>query len=78
MPKVAVNAFKKLPKLNYSRVRFIFCDERLVPFDDAESTFGAYKKTFIPEMEGNVTDENFIVIDPRMAGWLLFYNEKWD
>lgn len=36
-----------VPNLDCSQWLVGFCDERLVPFDDAESTFGLYKVTVI-------------------------------
>ena len=32
-------------------MKFVFCDERLVPFDDADSTYGVYKKSDIFKLE---------------------------
>ena len=34
-------------KVDWAKVKFVFCDERLVPFDDADSTYGVYKKSDI-------------------------------
>ena len=38
-------------KVDWSKVKFVFCDERLVPFDDADSTYGVYKKSDIFKLE---------------------------
>ena len=37
--------------MDWSKVKFVFCDERLVPFDDADSTYGVYKKSDIFKLE---------------------------
>ncbi|XKL60311.1 hypothetical protein PGB90_001327 [Kerria lacca] len=50
---------------DWSKWRFFFCDERMVPFDDSESTFGAYLKAF-----KNVTDikeDQFVTINPDLS-----------
>lgn len=39
-----------LEGVNWSRVHFFFCDERVVPFDDPESTFGIYQKTLFSKL----------------------------
>ena len=37
--------------MDWSKVKFVFCDERLVPFDDADSTYGVYKNSDIFKLE---------------------------
>ncbi|KAM7542603.1 hypothetical protein Aperf_G00000011079 [Anoplocephala perfoliata] len=34
----------------WSRVHFFFCDERVVPFDDSESTFGVYQRILFSKL----------------------------
>jgi len=51
--------------VDWSKVKFVFCDERLVPFDDADSTYGVYKKSDIFKLEG-VSESSFVVIDPTL------------
>jgi 6-phosphogluconolactonase len=46
LPNFFVSAVKDLG-LDWSRIKFIFCDERLVPDNDPESTFGVYKEKLI-------------------------------
>lgn len=46
--------------------RFFFCDERVVPFGDSESTFGLYKKNFLDKIP--VTEDQFIKINPELDG----------
>ncbi len=51
--------------VDWGRVKFVFCDERLVPFDDAESTFGVYKASALMQIDG-VTEASFVVVDPSL------------
>ncbi|KAK7789032.1 hypothetical protein R5R35_006532 [Gryllus longicercus] len=52
-------------KTDWSKWRLFFCDERVVPFESTESTFGVYKTFLI----GNVplTEDQFIKIDPHLT-----------
>ena len=52
-------------KVDWSKAKFVFCDERLVPFDDADSTYGVYKKSDIFKLEG-VGESSFVVVDPTL------------
>ncbi|KAH0945492.1 hypothetical protein HN011_003853 [Eciton burchellii] len=49
---------------DWSRWRFFFCDERVVPLEDPESNFGLYKTNFIGKVP--VTEEQFIKVDPEL------------
>lgn len=51
---------------DWSKWKFFFCDERLVPFDNPDSTFGAYKKALADVID--ITEEHFITIDPELSG----------
>lgn len=57
-----------LPSLStdWTKWRFFFCDERIVPFDDEESTFGLYKTTLIGKIP--ITEDQFIKADPKLDG----------
>ncbi|RWS22530.1 6-phosphogluconolactonase-like protein [Leptotrombidium deliense] len=57
-----------LPKIKteWKKWHFFFCDERMVPFDDQESTFGAYKKKLIPNLSLSV--DQFVTIDVNAKG----------
>jgi len=57
-----------LPKLetNWKKWKFFCCDERLVPFDDKESTLGAYMKHLAATI--NITNDQFLSIDPNLYG----------
>lgn len=56
-----------LPGVNtdWSRWRFFFCDERVVPFADADSTYGCYKAQLMPQL--GLKEEQFVVIDPSLS-----------
>jgi len=45
--------------INWSKVTFIFCDERLVAFDDPESTLGLYLKLF---KDTDIKEEQFVKV----------------
>lgn len=59
LPKFFATGAKNL-KLDWDRVKFIFCDERLVPVDDPESTLGVYKEKLSGIICG---DNNFVTVD---------------
>lgn len=70
---------KTLPTLScvdWTRWRLFFCDERIVPFDDPESTFGCYWRAF--ENVTPLKKDQFIVINPDLDGELAArdYTEK--
>jgi len=58
-----------LPSLNedyLKAVRFVFCDERLVPFDHPESNYGQYMKMVFPSLQPTVSKDQFIGINPSL------------
>lgn len=57
---------KCLPNIatDWSKWRFFFCDERVVPLEDPESNFGLYKSNFIGKVP--VTEDQFIKVDPDL------------
>ncbi|XP_018366692.1 PREDICTED: 6-phosphogluconolactonase [Trachymyrmex cornetzi] len=57
---------KSLPNIatDWSKWRFFFCDERVVPLDDSESNFGLYKSCLIGKVP--VTEEQFMKVDPEL------------
>jgi len=61
LPKFFLSA-AKVANIKWSDVKFIFCDERLVAFNDKESTFGVFKEKVIGEIEG-VSENNFVTVD---------------
>ncbi|KPP76836.1 6-phosphogluconolactonase-like [Scleropages formosus] len=54
-----------LPDLDSSAWVVAFCDERLVPFDDAESTYGLYKSQLLSKM--NIPESRILAIDPSLS-----------
>ncbi|XP_012286697.1 6-phosphogluconolactonase [Orussus abietinus] len=50
---------------DWSKWRFFFCDERVVPLDHGDSTYGEYKKHLLPKIP--VTEDQFIRIDPDLS-----------
>ncbi|KAG5279232.1 hypothetical protein AALO_G00075520 [Alosa alosa] len=52
------------PGLDCSKWVVGFCDERVVPFDDAESTYGLYKNQLFSKI--NIPDEGILAIDPSL------------
>jgi len=51
---------------------FIFCDERVVPFDNIDSTFKIYKERLMPLIP--IKEEQFIVINPTLSGIIISYH----
>ncbi len=70
MVDILSDVFPQL-NLDWSRVRFLFCDERIVPVDHAESTFGTYLRKLVPKMADQITEGNFVSIDTTMSGTVL-------
>jgi 6-phosphogluconolactonase len=59
---------KGLPGIQteWSKWRLFFCDERIVPTDSEDSTFGAYKNALVGKTP--ITEDQFIIVDPDMSG----------
>lgn len=53
-----------VPNLDCSRWLVGFCDERLVPFDDAESTYGLYKNHLFSKI--NIPEDRVLAINPSL------------
>ncbi|XP_046894983.1 6-phosphogluconolactonase [Hypomesus transpacificus] len=53
-----------LPQLDCSKWVVGFCDERLVPFDDPESTYGLYKNQLFSKV--NIPDSGVLAINPSL------------
>jgi len=66
LPKFFLAAAKQCTKINWPAVKFIFCDERLVPFDDKESTFGVFKEKVIGEVQG-ISEDSFVKVDITLS-----------
>ncbi|XP_052408055.1 6-phosphogluconolactonase [Carassius gibelio] len=53
-----------VPSLDCSRWLIGFCDERLVPFRDPESTYGLYKSQLFEKI--NIPEDRILAIDPSL------------
>ena len=53
-------------KTDWSKWRFFFCDERVVPFNSTDSTYGDYKAKLIGKIP--VTEDQFIKVNPDVSG----------
>lgn len=51
---------------DYRKWKIFFNDERVVPFDDPDSTFGAYRKKLIGKV--GLTEEQFVQIKEGVSG----------
>lgn len=49
----------------WSKWRIFFCDERYVPVESGDSTFGTYKRGLLPFVPA-LTDEQFVNIDTTL------------
>ncbi|XP_034177693.1 6-phosphogluconolactonase [Osmia lignaria lignaria] len=58
---------QSLPNIttDWSKWYFFFCDERIVPFDSNDSTYGEYKSKLIGKIP--VTEDQFIKINPDLS-----------
>ncbi|RXN04412.1 6-phosphogluconolactonase [Labeo rohita] len=53
-----------VPSLDCSKWLIGFCDERLVPFSDPESTYGLYKNQLFEKI--NIPEDRILAIDPSL------------
>ncbi|XP_053531321.1 6-phosphogluconolactonase isoform X2 [Ictalurus punctatus] len=53
-----------VPNLDCKRWLVGFCDERLVPFHDPESTYGLYKNQLFSKL--NIPDDRILTIEPSL------------
>ena len=58
---------QSLPNVNtdWSKWYFFFCDERVVPFDSNDSTYGEYKAKLIGVVP--ITEDQFVKINPDLS-----------
>ncbi|CAH1966301.1 unnamed protein product [Acanthoscelides obtectus] len=54
-------------KTDFSKWRIFFCDERVVPEDDPDSTYGSYKKNLLDSGKVSLNLEQFITIKQGVA-----------
>ena len=57
-----------LPQLSsdFAKWRLFFCDERLVPFEDPESTCGVYRREVMPRVPA-LAAEQLIAVNPALS-----------
>ena len=68
LPKFFAGAVKKMLQngehsKSWERVKFIFCDERLVAYDNADSTFGVFDNLLLKDPEVRELNYNFHIKD---------------
>lgn len=51
---------------DFSKWKVFFCDERVVPYDNDDSTFGVYKSQLIGKV--NLTEDQFVKIKQGVSG----------
>lgn len=52
----------------FDKWRIYFCDERVVPENDPESTFGLYKRTLLTSGVVNLKEHQFVTIKQGVSG----------
>ena len=52
-------------KTDWKKWKFFFCDERLVSFNDPESTFGVYRSILVPKIP-EISLNQFVTINPSL------------
>lgn len=60
-------------KTEWKKWKFFFCDERIVSFDNPESTFGAYRSIVAPQIP-ELSLNQFVTIDPSLKTWNVAYD----
>lgn len=53
-------------KTDFSKWKIFFCDERVVPINDPDSTFGQYKNALIGKTD--LEEDNFVTIKQGVTG----------
>lgn len=67
LPKLLVKVFRRLQNVDWKKWLFFFCDERCVPSNSADSTFGEFRRLLDPVDEKLPLSLNqFITIDPSL------------
>lgn len=60
--------------IDWNKVHVFFCDERHVPFEDADSTYKVYSEKLFPLIK--IPEENVHKINPNVSG--QFYPLKYN
>lgn len=67
LPKLLIKVFRRLENVDWKTWLFFFCDERCVPSDSPDSTFGEFRRLLDPVDERLPLSLNqFITIDPAL------------
>lgn len=53
-------------KTDFNKWKIFFCDERLVDENDADSTFGLYKKHLIDPAQIGLTEDQFVKVKTNL------------
>lgn len=61
---------KGLPKIStdFGKWKIYFCDERVVPDDNPDSTFGLYKRSLIQKGVVPLKEHQFVTLKPNVTG----------
>lgn len=71
MPLQFAEVIRRLPRELVQKLILVFCDERVVPFSDPESTYGQYKKLLIDT--AIVRPDQFICINAEAPDSMYFF-----
>ncbi|XP_065162519.1 6-phosphogluconolactonase [Atheta coriaria] len=63
--KLLTDALLENPDIDYAKWKIFFCDERLVPVDDSDSTYGAYIQGFQGKVA--IKPEQFVTIKQGLS-----------
>ncbi len=63
---MATSSSSSSSPVDWHRVRFFFCDERVVPFTSDDSTYKVYREVLVEKVEG-IGEDSFVTIDPTLS-----------
>lgn len=69
---------KGIPTIHtdFNKWLFFFCDERVVPYNDTESTYGQYKLHLIGKHDEMIKEEQFVTIKEGLTAELAAIDYK--
>ena len=65
LPKFLVAGIESM-KVDWSKVKFFFCDERMVDFSSPDSTFKLYNDSLVDKVPG-ITKDSFITVQTQLT-----------